>query len=330
MIDRPGREDTAKTTISGDTAETVSSRLSVSKSSLPTFYAGRLSPGDKVIAAYLCIIAALVVISRDRVDYWWLITVVHALVILAVIWIAKLSRPITAPVNRKIDFIRGWYPIGLIPLAFKELTYLIPLIHPRDFDWELAAIDYRMFGAHPTVWLERVMWPPLTELLQLSYITYYFLPIALAIVLWRKGWFERFHFFVFISVLGFCLSYLGYIAVPAIGPRFILADQQTRPLEGLLLFQPIHTTLNRLEGVMRDCFPSGHTELTLLVLYYAQRFHRRTFRWILPAGTALIISTVYLRYHYVIDVIAGALLALAVVVAARPLYRALGGKTDNF
>ena len=42
-------------------------------------------------------------------------------------------------------------------------------------------------------------------------------------------------------------------------------------------------------------------------------------------GTGVIVSTVYLRYHYVIDVVAGALLAVTVVMIAKPLYRLLGG-----
>jgi membrane-associated phospholipid phosphatase len=323
VIDEPGR-DNARARRDEAASPSVLSSARDCASPPAALYAGRLSPADKVVIGYLIIIVALVAISRQRVDLWLAIIALHAIAIAAVALIARLSRRVASP-RGALALIRGWYPILLVPLTFKELTYLIPLLHPRDFDWELAAIDYRMFGAHPTVWLERVTWPLATEMLQLAYITYYFLPIALAVVLWCHGWFERFHFFVFIGVLGFYLSYLGYIAVPAIGPRFILADQQTRPLTGLLLFEHIQAALNRLEGVTRDCFPSGHTELTLLVLYYAQRFHRRTFWWILPAGVALVISTVYLRYHYVIDVIAGALLALAVVIAAKPLYRALGG-----
>jgi membrane-associated phospholipid phosphatase len=63
--------------------------------------------------------------------------------------------------------------------------------------------------------------------------------------------------------------------------------------------------------------------MTLLVLYYARRFHRRTFWLLLPVGSALIFSTVYLRYHYVIDVIAGAAAAALVILIAEPLYRLL-------
>ncbi len=281
------------------------------------FYAGRFSPADKVVIAYLIIIAALAVVFAERVNSWWQVIAGHALLIALIALMAKWSRG--------LFLMRGWYPIVLIPLLYKELEYLIPRIHPRDFDWQLAAIDHRIFGAHPTVLLERVTWPMFTEILQLSYITYYFLPLILGGVLWIKGWFRRFHFLLFVVVLGFFLSYLGYIAVPATGPRFILADQQTIPLSGVLVFDFLRHTLDRAEGITRDCFPSGHVELTLLVLYYAHRFHRRTFWWLLPFGSALIVSTVYLRYHYVIDVIAGALLALAIILIAKPLYKALGG-----
>ncbi len=278
-----------------------------------------LSPADKIIIAYLIIIAALILISIDRVRYWWLLVAAHIVAIAIIVLIARWYRG--------VGLVRGWYPVAVIPFTYKELTYLIPLINPKEFDRELAAIDRQIFGVDPTVWLERFTWPVLTELFQLSYITYYFLPLILGVVLWRKGWTERFHFFVFVIVLGFYLSYLGYIAVPALGPRFLpeIQSQHTKPLSGILFFDTIHATLNKLEGKTYDAFPSGHTELTLLVLYYAQRFHRRTFWWILPAGSALIISTVYLRYHYVIDVIAGAFLALAIILIAKPLYRRLGG-----
>ncbi|HWP44375.1 MAG TPA: phosphatase PAP2 family protein [Blastocatellia bacterium] len=286
-------------------------------------YQASLSPADKVVIAYLAIIAALVAISYQRIDFWWAFVLAHASCIALVSAVARRAH--SWPGERAWRFIRGWYPVALVPATFKELAVLVPLIHPRDFDWELARIDYWMFGVHPTVWLERWTRPALTELLQISYSTYYFLPLILGAVLWRKGWLERFHFFVFVAVLSFYLSYLGYIAVPAIGPRFILAGEQSFPLRGVFLFSLIRETLDRAEGIMRDCFPSGHTALTLLVLYYAAKYHRLTFWLMLPAGTALIISTVYLRYHYVIDVIAGVLLAALVVLIANPLYRLLRG-----
>jgi membrane-associated phospholipid phosphatase len=292
----------------------------------------RLNPADKVAIAYLLLIAFLIAIFSYRIKWWVFLHVGHAIAIATVVLIARWEQSVirdsaSSSRARLARFGRGWYPVALIPITYKELSYLIPLIHPRDFDSALAAIDHRFLGVNPTVWLERFTFPALTEVLQLTYSSYYLLPIILGVVLWRGGRFEEFHFWVFIVVLGFYLSYLGYIAVPAIGPRFLpeILQAQTKPLTGVWLFQPVRAMLDRAEGITRDCFPSGHTELTLLVLYYAHKFHRKTFWWLLPLGTGVIMSTVYLRYHYVVDVVAGALLTVAIVMMAKPLYRVLGG-----
>jgi len=303
----------------------------------------RLNPADKVAIAYLVIITLLILVFTYRIRWWWALCAGHVTLVALIVLLARVlpfspsprlpfspSRPLPvspSPRRHVALTLRGWYPVLLIPITYKELSYLIPLIHPHDFDATLAAIDQRLFGVHPTVWLERLTWPPLSEVLQLTYSSYYFLPLVLGVVLWRKGWFEKFDFWVFIVVLGFYVSYLGYIAVPAVGPRFLpsILEAQTIPLTGVWLFQPVREMLDRAEGITRDCFPSGHTELTLLVLYYARKFHRPVFWWLLPLGTGVIVSTVYLRYHYVVDVVAGALVAGAIVMVARPLYRALGG-----
>jgi membrane-associated phospholipid phosphatase len=287
-----------------------------------------LNPADKVVIAYLVLIALLISIFSHRIEWWVLLLSGHAMAITVVVLIAawrQAHRPVASSRCSVASFVGGWYPVALIPLAYKELSYVIPLIHPRDFDTTLAGIDHRFLAVHPTVWLERFTWPPLTDVLQFTYSTYYFLPVILGAVLWRNGWFDKFNFWVFIVMLGFFLSYLGYIAVPAIGPRFLpeIVEAQTKPLTGVWLFQPIREMLDRAEGLTRDCFPSGHTELTLLVLYYARRFHRKTFWWLLPVGSGVIISTVYLRYHYVVDVAAGALFAIAIVTIAKPLYQIL-------
>jgi membrane-associated phospholipid phosphatase len=127
-----------------------------------------------------------------------------------------------------------------------------------------------------------------------------------------------------VVLLGLFVSYLGYIAVPALGPRFFLSPDSVKPFGGTGV-GAIRSLLDRIEGVTRDCFPSGHTELTLLVLFCAYRFHKKTFYVLLPIGFALIFSTVYLRYHYVIDVIAGAATAFALALAADLLHEVLGG-----
>lgn len=315
----------------GETAEPRDDAPAAEDDAQPPDSRSLLHPADKVVIGYLVLIAALIIAFSFRIPIWPQLIAAHALVIGGVLLLAKWEQAGDRRVAGLGRFIHGWYPVALITTTFKELTYLIPFIHPRDFDVELAAIDHRLFGVHPTVWLERLTLPALTEVLQIVYASYYFLPIILGAVLWRKRWFERYRFWVFVVALGFYVSYLGYLVVPATGPRFLpeIKAAQTFPLTGVWIFQSLRETLDRAEGITRDCFPSGHTEMTLLVLYYARRFHRRTFWLLLPVGSALIFSTVYLRYHYVIDVAAGVATAALVIVIAAPLFRALGGSAQR-
>ena len=74
-------------------------------------------------------------------------------------------------------------------------------------------------------------------------------------------------------------------------------------------------------GAARDAFPSGHAMMTLVAMWWSWR-QRLRLRWALSViGVLLILATVYLRYHYVVDVLAGALLAVAVVSAGPGIHR---------
>jgi len=124
------------------------------------------------------------------------------------------------------------------------------------------------------------------------------------------------------TLLGFFLSYAGYFLVPAIGPRYTMTHLQTEALQGYALYPILREGLDALELEMRDCFPSGHTIIALIALWYGWKFHRALFWVLLPIVTALIFSTVYLRYHYVIDVAAGFVVAV-VINLGTPYFTAL-------
>jgi membrane-associated phospholipid phosphatase len=81
--------------------------------------------------------------------------------------------------------------------------------------------------------------------------------------------------------------------------------------------------LNRLESIAFDCFPSGHTELTILACWGSQLVSKRLFRVYLAYTPALIFATVYLRYHYSVDLLAGAALAWILIMGAPFIYRKL-------
>src|SRR5208337_444080 len=76
--------------------------------------------------------------------------------------------------------------------------------------------------------------------------------------------------------------------------------------------------------IHRDVFPSMHVAISFLVWLYALRNSRPLF-WILsPRILSLWVSTIYLRYHYLVDVVAGLLLAPASFLLANWLFGRFG------
>ncbi len=280
-----------------------------------TFYQNRLRSADAVTIGYQLIALLLIFTHFSKVEHAALFTAFHVAVILLLAYLPKL------PQNKYLDFLRYWNPIIIIPINFTELHFLVHTINPVDMDAALIAIDKAIFGVNPTVWLERLTNPVLTEYFQIVYSTFYFLPIILAVLLYRSERLEEFDFFALIMVYGFYLSYIGYFLVPAVGPRFTLDHLQSFPLKGLFFTEIIRHVLDSLENIQRDAFPSGHTAMTFLTMYYAAKYHKKYFYVLLIIGSSLILSTVYLRYHYVADVLGGIAMACIVIWTAPWLFK---------
>lgn len=218
--------------------------------------------------------------------------------------------------------LRRFYIIPVIYLMYDQVHVFVQTVHPIDYDDWLIAADRALFGVDPTVWLSKFSFPVLTEYLQICYFLFYLMPIMQAIELWRRGDLDRLD--TFARGMAFCyfISYLAYFALPAIGPRFTLHEFSAlnTDLPGVVITPLLRDLINIGGGIAigtadpalvvnRDCMPSGHTMLTLVNIILGFR-NRSQFRWVfLVIGGSLIISTVYLRYHYVVDVMVGAVLA---------------------
>jgi len=244
--------------------------------------------------------------------------------------------------------LHDWsFAVYVYPIYVMVLLATGPAHAGGTVDGWLIEADRWLFGGDPTVWMMRVAHPILTEILQLAYAGFYALPLVVAIELYagEREW--RFRQWVFVCGWGFFVSYAGYLTVPAVGPRFTLHElaATARDLPGLWLTPALRSFVDAAglvppgaaAGDMvrlapRDAFPSGHTLVTLLSMAWAWRY-RLWVRWpVTVVGALLIVATVYLRYHYVMDVLAGALLAVLCLAIAPGVHRWLSshlGTLDN-
>lgn len=179
----------------------------------------------------------------------------------------------------------------------------VPLVDAR-----LEQADLALFGFNPNLALERFSPAPLMDLLSLCYL-FAFLPyLLLAFVSYYRGELEIFKRFCAGLFTVYALGFLGYTLWPAVGPYASMSDRFAAPLSGSWLTTAHHAFVVRgTNGI--DAFPSLHCALTAFVLAFDRRHAPVRFRLMLVPVALLWLATVFLRYHFVVDVAAGFALA---------------------
>lgn len=267
---------------------------------------------DLLVAGYLLATGLLIAAYFRQVpNALWLLTA-HAAGMLLIA--AMIRYP------WRVSVLREWYPLAYVSACYREMAILIPVIRGVDFDAQVARLDYRLWGAYATVWIERLYQPWLTELLQIAYTLFVPCVLLVAAVLWYQRRYPEFRYYAFLVALGFLASYAGYFFVPVRGPRFFLAHLEHQTLRGVWLFEPLQRLLDRLESAHFDCFPSGHTELTVIAWWSSRRISTKLFSVYCVYTILIVLATVYLRYHYTVDVLAGAALAAVLLAVAPRIY----------
>ncbi len=225
--------------------------------------------------------------------------------------------------GRIFFLLRRLLVVPIVYLIYSQVQVYIGVINPHDYDEILKQWDFAIFGVNPTEWISQIANPILTEYLQICYYLFFWIPIVLGVELHRRKDSANFDELVRIVMFSFFFSYICYLAMPAIGPRFSVHDFNTisSELPGLFFTESIRNFVNQGGGITdptvsaaiqvnRDCMPSGHTWVTLVTMILAFKYNSKLRYVLLVVGSSLIFATIYLRYHYVVDVMAGISLAL--------------------
>lgn len=216
--------------------------------------------------------------------------------------------------------LREVLPFLTCILIYTNLHDTIGFVNPHDVHYTLAALDEELFGVQPCVWAERFVTPARTELMQLLYMSFLWIAPSTSVILLLQKRRREFRAATMAVLVCFFLGYFLYVLFPAAPPRLVFVYDFTRSLEG---YPRIFSTLSARAFALlpvdsRAAFPSLHAAVSLVVLIHAWRHVRAWFWILLPFAVGLWISTIYLRHHFVVDLIAGwALAPLAVFVAPR-------------
>lgn len=208
--------------------------------------------------------------------------------------------------------------------SYFALGPLLPALNSKLLDRELLGIDNLLFGQTPAVWLEPLVNRATVEWFAFFYYSYYVL-LGLFVVgalVFDDG--QRRYELLLATALVFSIGHVGYTFVPGAGPYACPELHFDRALIGGSWWQRVENAV-RVGGAQYDIFPSLHTAVSMLMGLHAHRYrhtwpfrwcHRATWVWVVN----ILISTVFLRWHYGIDVIAGVVLAYAAHRIARAFW----------
>jgi membrane-associated phospholipid phosphatase len=224
------------------------------------------------------------------------------------------------PAGRLVRTLRDVLPFVVCILVYTNLHDTIGFVNPHDVHHQLVAFDRWLFGVEPTLWAESLITPARTEAMQFLYLNFFWIAPSASLILLALGRWPPFRATTMAVLTCFYLGYVLYLVFPAAPPRLVLATEYRHNLYGYpQFFSRLNADAFALLPVdSRAAFPSLHTAVSLTMLVCSWRFLRVWF-WIgLPFVLGLWLSTIYLRHHYAVDLLAGfALAPIALALAPR-------------
>lgn len=298
---------------------------------------------DRATQGYLLFVAVVALALRG--DGWLTLVATHLAAMAAVHWlISREAGGTTTAASRWLLRLREFYPVLLYAGLYTETVTINRMLQtPRLDPWLLRA-DHLLFSCQPAeVFPARLAQPWFSELMHLSYLSYYVMVGGLAAWLLLRD-IPAFRHFVTVVSLVFYACYTTYLFVPAVGPRVLWADTPERATFVALYGHAPRPTAEPAESevfrrgfafieangeIPGAAFPSSHVVVAFVTAWFSWRYVPRI-RWAhLLLAVSILFSTIYTRAHYAVDVVGG-LVALALLLpAAQALHRRCEGRAQT-
>ena len=291
---------------------------------------------DYSTQVYSALVAVLILFFHNRtVPCWGWLLAAHAAGLLGVHTLIQWHG--RAQPGKLLDLLRNFYPVLLYTAFFCETAQLNRMFCPEYLDPMIIRWDQALFGCQPSVlFMEKLPSLALSELLYAAYASYYLMIAGVGIALFVRN---RQQFLHYISVISFVfyVCYLIYIFMPVIGPMVFCHDVEGYALPADVqqlatsdvypaaikggVFYHLMGWIYRVFERPGAAFPSSHVAVALCTVFFSFRYLRRIRYPHLVVVILLCLATIYGRYHYVVDVFAGALTAALLLPLANWLYR---------
>jgi membrane-associated phospholipid phosphatase len=299
---------------------------------------------DYATQGYISVVGLLILCFHNAtVPHWPYLLIAHAanlgLIHCLILWYTR------TPQAKFIGFLRHFYPVLLYTWFFSETGWLNRMFFDRYLDPVIIGWDQAIFGCQPSVmFMEKLPWLAVSEVFYAAYFSYYLMISGIGIALYRKDLREFFHYVSVVSFV-FYVCYLIYIVIPVIGPRVFFhevagytvpaeiqalspTDEYPKAVQSGIFFA-IMSWIYKVFEAPGAAIPSSHVAVATTTVFFSFLYVRRIRFVHLGIAVLLCLSTIYCRYHYVADVMAGLVTAAVLIPLGNWLYFRFGSHRES-
>jgi hypothetical protein len=280
---------------------------------LPRLSRQRCNPTDALLLATLAFFTVLCLLFHRRVEGSLALAVKNVIVAIAYLGLRAATRRVRSePVTFLLRTAAVTFAFAYL---FGAVDRLQLIVHGHWLDQTVIDLEARLFHTQPTVWLQRLVRPWLTEWMMFAYVIYIPLYPVVCGLLWSRHGRQVAEECFFTVGLANVACDLGFIAFPVAGPMAFMGSTYTVPLRGFV-FTFFGELIRAKAHFPGGSLPSPHCAAATVLWGMTWKYHRPVAWALSPVILTLYVSTFYGRYHYLTDAVAGIILALAVLALA--------------
>jgi membrane-associated phospholipid phosphatase len=205
-----------------------------------------------------------------------------------------------------IGVIRDWLALALVLGAYREMGWFAPRTHSYILERRWVVLDrlvLRNWHLHDAI---ESLGAVLPSILEIAYsLVYVLAPFALAVV-YVYGARKRSERFLLLFVLGTLLSYAQFPFWPSEPPRTVFPGEDAPSIH--TVFRQFNWFLLGGYGIHTSVFPSAHVSGAFAAAFGSMRaLPAKPWlgRLLVVMAVLIAVATVYGRYHYIVDGLAG-------------------------
>ena len=271
-----------------------------------------LRPAEWVLVVYFAYVAITATFFPINPQPAYLVAITITAVFATLAYLEKLTG------SRTITYLRDWTALAATIVAYREMDLFTPAHHDHHLEAVWILWDRRLlhdFGFQRLIESGGAVIPWLLELCY--FVVYAVGPFSMGILYAvRKS--ERSQRFLVLYLLGTLGAYACFPYFPSEPPRTVYPGTDMPNIVGW--FRRSNLLVVGNYGIHSSVFPSAHVSSAFSAAFgmlQALPERKNIGYGLVIYATLVAISTIYGRYHYAIDAVAGLGVALAVMLWTR-------------